>query len=232
MADRDDLFLHEEIMLLALRDEKGTVEWGTQYSFGMGGAILAELLLDERIRVVTPKKTPLAEPVNLQRFGDPVIDECLEKLRSAKKRASLQTWVSRFANIKNLHHRVAERLADRSILRVDESRVLGIFSRTVYPEVDPGPEKRIIARLRRAIFEDAREVDPRTVALVSLAHHTGILKVVFDKKELKTRKKRIEQVMNGDLTAKATQQAIEAMQAAVLVAVILPAIIVPTIVTS
>ena len=56
MAERDGLFLHEEIMLLTLLDDKGTAAWGTQYSFGMGGAILAELLLDERIRVVTPKR--------------------------------------------------------------------------------------------------------------------------------------------------------------------------------
>ena len=57
MTDRDELFLHEKIMLLALQDEKGTLESGTMYTYGLGGAILAELLLGERIRVVTPKKT-------------------------------------------------------------------------------------------------------------------------------------------------------------------------------
>jgi len=165
------------------------------------------------------------------RFGDPVIDECLEKVRSAKKRASLETWVSRFVGVKRLHHRVAEGLAKRGILRVETGKVLGIFSRTVYPEVDPGPEERIIARLRRVIFEGASDVDPRTVALVSLAHHTGLLRVIFDKKELKAQKDRIEGIMNGDLTAKATQAAIEAMQAAVMVACILPAILVTTTMT-
>ena len=114
MSGRDRLFLHEEIMLLALRDEKGTVASGTMYGYGLGGAILAELLLAERIRVVTPKKTPLVELVSSQRVGDPVIDECLDKIRDAKKRASLQTWVSRFVNIKHLKHRSQAYDVDRN----------------------------------------------------------------------------------------------------------------------
>ena len=231
MTDRDELFLYEKIMLLALQDEKGTVESGTMYTYGLGGAILAELLLGERIRVVTPKKTPLAEAVGFESFGDPVIDECLTMIRNAKKRASLQTWVSRFVGIKNLRHRVADGLAKRGILRVDTGKVLGIFSRKIYPEVDPGPEKRIIAELRRAIFEGASDIDPRTVTLISLAYHTGLLRIVFGKKEVKTEKARLEKIMNGDLTGKAAKEAIEAMQAVVLVACILPAIMVSTTVT-
>ena len=229
MPKRDDLFLHEEIMLLALRDEEGTMTSGVEYSYGIGGAILAELLLGERLRVVTPKKKPLAEAVGSGRFGDPVIDECLARVRDAKKRASLETWVSRFVGTKNLRHRVAGGLAKRGILRADTGRVLGIFSRKIYPEVDPGPEKRIIERLRRVIFQGVSDIDPRTVALVSLANHTGLLKAVFGKKEMKAHKERIEKIMNGDLTGKATKAAIEAMQAAVLVACILPAILVTTV---
>jgi hypothetical protein len=228
MVTRDRLFLHEEILLLALRDAKGTVVSGTTYTFGMGGAILAELLLEERIRVVQPKKTPLAELQRSAKMGDPVIDECLQKVRDARKRASLQTWVSRFSNVKNLRHRVAARLCARGILRADTDKILGIFTRKIYPEIDPGPEKRIVGRLHRAIFENGREVDPRTVTLVSLAHHTGLLKATFDKKKLKGRKERLEKIMNGDLTGKATKQAIEAMQAAVMVACVMPAIMAST----
>ena len=229
MTRGDELFLHEEIMLLALRDEQGTVASGTNYTYGLAGAVLSELLLTERIHVVTPKRKPLVEALSFDRLGDPVLDECLEKIRTAKRRASLQTWVERFVNIKRLRHRVAERLATRGILRVDEDKILGIFSRKVYPERDPGPEKRIVERLRRVIFGTGSEVDARTVTLLSLAHHTGLLKVNFDKKELKQRKKRIEKIMNGDLTAKATKQAIEAREAAVLVAVVMPALMATTI---
>jgi len=87
----------------------------------------------------------------------------------------------------------------------------------------------LIERLRQAIFGDAGEVEARTVVLVSLADSAGILKVVFDKKELKARKDRIEQVINGETMGKAAKEAIQAMQAAVMVAAIMPAIISATV---
>ena len=56
-----------------------------------------------------------------------------------------------------------------------------------------------------------------------------LLKTVFDKKKLKGRKERIEQIINGELTGKAAKDAIVAMQAAVMVACIMPAIITTTV---
>ncbi len=231
MRKRRSLFLHEEVMLLALRDKKGTVFSGTMYSFAIGGAILAELLMERRIDVETEKKKKFARVLSSAPLGDPLIDECLAKIAGAKRRAQLQTWVSKFAQTRNLKHRVAGQLAKRWILRVDEDKVLGIFTRKVYPEIDPGPEREVIERLRKAVFAEGGEVDPRTVVLLSLASSTGLLKLVFDKKQLKGRKGRIEQVVNGELTGKATKEAIQAMQAAVMVTCIMPAIMASTIAT-
>ncbi len=104
-----------------------------------------------------------------------------------------------------------------------------IFTRKIYPEVNPEPERRLIERLKHAIFTDATDVDARTVVLVSLANSAGLLKVVFDKKKLKSRKARIEQIVNGEITGKAAQEAIQAMQAAVMVACIMPAMMTATI---
>jgi hypothetical protein len=218
------LFLHEEITLLALRDRKGTIASGTNYSYAVGGAVLAELLLRKRAVVDQEKKKKFLRLVDPKPLGDPVLDECLGKLKDAKKRAQLQTWVSRFARVKNLKHRVARQLCRRGILRADEDKVMLLFTRKIYPELNPEPEREIMERLHEAIFTETDEIDPRTVVLLSLAKSADILKVNFDKKELKARKKRIEKVANGDVSAKATKDAIQAMQAAVMVAVIVPAI--------
>ena len=214
------LFLHEEIMLLALRDEQGTVVGGTHYSFALGGAILAELLLQERVKVDDSRRKKLLTVKSARRIGDPLLDECLGKVKSAKRRASLQTWVGRFAGIKQLRHRVALALCERGILRADEDTVLLIFKRKVYPELDPKPERELIERLRQAVFTYTNELDPHTVVLAALAHGSGILKVVFDKKKLKARKKRLEQLTKGNVAGKATKEAIEAMQAAVVAAMV------------
>ena len=73
------LHLHEEIMLLALRDKEGTVELGSMYGYALGGAILAELLLAGRISVEDGKRK-LIDLVNDAAIGEPVIDDCLRKV--------------------------------------------------------------------------------------------------------------------------------------------------------
>lgn len=222
MTEQHPLFLHEEILLLALQDAEGTIASGTWYQQAIGGAILAELLLSSRIRVDESGKRKLVELISSKPVGDPLIDECLEKVVAAKRRASPATWIGRFAAVKGLKNRLAEQLCRRGILRADEKTVLLIFTRRIFPEIDPEPERKLIERLCEAIFSEASEVDPRTVVLVSLANGTGLLDVVFDKKKLKAREQRIESIVNGEVTGKAAKEAVEAAQAAIMVAVILP----------
>ena len=229
MNRSSDLFLHEEIMLLALRDDKGTIEFGANYTHAVAGAVIADLLMNERIRIdEQSKRKKLVIVSSATQLGDPFIDDCLAKINDSKKPRKIEEWVGKLANTKDLKHRVAEQLCRRGILKVDQDQVLLIFSRTVYPEVDPRPENEIIERMRRAIFTQIGDVDPRTAVLISLANAADLLKFVFDKKKLKEQKARIEAIANGDLVGKATKEAIQAMQAAVMVAVMIPAIVVAT----
>jgi len=225
---QNTLFLHEEILLLALRDEEGTIASGTMYQYAIGAALLAELLLSKRIEVEQSGKRKLVNLVSPTLLDEPLVDECLEKVSNAKRRAVLQTWVSRFAGVKNLKHRVAQQLCRRGILRADEDKVLLLFTRKIYPEVNPGPERELIRRLEHAIFTETRDIDPHTVVLLSLANSTGLLKVVFDKKELKGRKARIKQIVDGEITGNAATEAIQAMQAAIFVTCIMPTVMTTT----
>ena len=91
------------------------------------------------------------------------------------------------------------------------------------------PEKKIVDRLRAAIFTDRDDIDPRTVLLLSLADGSDLLRQTFGRKEIRARKKRIEKIANGDLTGKATKEVIAACQTAVMVAAIMPAIVSTTV---
>ena len=225
---KNELYLHEAIMLLALKDKEGTFFTGVNYSFATGGAILAELMLNQRLSVEEKGKNKYAVVQNSTPLGDPVIDECLNKVVDAKRRQQLTTWVSRFAHVKNLKHRTAQRLVQKGILREDEDKVMLLFTRKIYPEFNPEPERKLMLRLEQAIFSDNKEIDTNTVVLLSLVKNAEILNSLFDKKQIKARKQHIEQVINGELTGKATQAAIQAMRAAVLVTSIMPAVIVAT----
>jgi len=228
MTSPKSLFLYEEIMLLALRNRQGTTTID-YVEYAVAGAVLAELLLDRRI-TISDKRKHLVDIQNTNPIDDPIIDECMERMKAAKKRASLQTWVSRLATIKRLRHKVAQQLCNRGVLRADEDKVLHIFTRKIYPEVNPVPEEKIMERLRTAIFRDSDDIEPRTVVLISLASAANLLSENLGRKEAKDRKKRIEQIVNGEMTGNATKEAIAACQAAVMVAVILPAVIVPAVI--
>jgi hypothetical protein len=69
VENTNNLFLHEEIMLLALRDEEGTIASGSMYNFAVGGAIIAELLLSQRIAVDQSKKKKLVSVINPEQLN-------------------------------------------------------------------------------------------------------------------------------------------------------------------
>ena len=201
---------------------------GSMHDYTIGGAILAELLLAQRLAVEERKKK-LADVLSDKPIGEPLIDECLAKVATAKRRAAPQTWVQRFAHLKQLRHRVARGLCKRGILRADEDTILLLFRRRIYPEIDPKPERKLIEGLRKAIFTSTRQVDPRTVVLLSLANSAGLLKIPFDRKKLKQRKQRIARLIDGELTGRATREAIQAAQSAAVIAATMPAIMAATV---
>lgn len=220
MSTNSALFLHEEIFLLALKDRKGTIASGALYNFAVGGAALAELLMREKVVLSDDKKPKLLmkDPTPL---GDPLLDEWIATIAEREKPRNMQDWVTRIANSKNLKHRVAATLCSKKVLRVDEDKVALIFTRKIYPEVNPRPERELKRRLETAIFGGSTNINPRTAVLVALAHRGNILKVVFEKDRLKRHKDRIEQIANGEMTAKATKEAIQAMQAAVMLTTVI-----------
>jgi len=226
MKDPLPLHLYEKAMLLILKDKEGTVGISF-FNYILAGALLAELLLEERLVAEGKDHTLTAsDPTTLQ---DDLLDECLNLIHTAPKQHSAQHWIAHIGCIKDLKDRIARRLCQRSILREDEGKVLMFFTRKIYPEVDPGPEQALIAELKKAVFTDTHEISPHTVALVSLGNSTGLLNSTFDRKDLKKRKQRIEAIASGEVAGAAAGAASAAAQrainAALFVCILLPTII-------
>lgn len=224
MSKSESLHLYEELLLLALRDREGTIASGAWAQQALGGALLAELVLEGRVsvrgdgkEVVVARRTPL---------GDELLDESLDTIAASNRARGLSHWVSKLADTKELKHRAARSLCRRGILKADTDKLLLLFERRIYPELDPAPERALVERLRHAIFDsDEADLDPRTCALVSLAHATGILGLVFGRKELKPHKARIEGIQRGQAIGKATREVVDTLQTVILVAALMPAIL-------
>ncbi len=228
MNQENHLHIYEKVFLLALRDKEGTVFATVNYRHALAGAIIAELILKQFVSVEAVRKRKYLKLEKNKSTGDEILDECMAKLSKAKRRAQIQTWVQRFSSLSGLKHRTARQLCRKGILKEQEEKVLFFFKHRLYPEVNPKPEKEIIRTMERVIFGTTSSPDPETVILISICNATHLLPKVMDRKRLKGQKKRIKQITSGEMVGKATKDAIEAMQAAVMVATIMPAVVAST----
>ena len=143
MRSRTDLHLHEQILLLALRDRKGTPESGSGYArLAMGGAILAELALSGRISVDEGKWARVEAVSGADGPRDEILAEALALVRDRKRRQSAAEWLQSFSRLRSLQQRTALGLCQRGILRSTEARVLLVFKPQSVPDRRSGPGER------------------------------------------------------------------------------------------
>lgn len=211
MARPQSLRIYEQILLLALHRERGTLASGFS-DLAIAGTAITELAAMERIGIDDGRRK-LVNLIDDRPTGDPVFDACLARIATARRRATLKKWIPRLAKIKGLRLQATEQLVAHEVLRVETKSVFGLFSKEVFPELDPGPEVAILERLQRAIFIEDSEVDTDTRLLISLADGLDLLGTFFPKRDLRRRKKRIKQLTDGHLVAKATNDALAAAKA-------------------
>ncbi len=119
------LYLYEELLLLALRDDKGTVPGGAWYKQAIGGAILAELLLEQRLALDSDGKHVLV--TSPEPLGEELIDRSLAMIVEREKPRTLERWLSKLADQSKLQEQAAKSLCFRGILSEQKSRLLWIF---------------------------------------------------------------------------------------------------------
>ena len=149
------------------------------------------------------------------------MDEVLTNIDAAKKPMGLAKWIIKTAQVKELQHRVARQLSEVGILKQDEKKVLWLFTKRIYPEIDSSYEDAIRNRMANQMFDENSELDERTAVLITFAKCVNVLAPNFAAVQLQQHEKRIEAICKGDLFAgSATAETISAVQAAQTVALI------------
>lgn len=217
----NQLHIYEEILLLALCEEKGTIS-GSYVGYAVAAAVIAELMLQQRISISDGRRKYVI-PEDKSPSDDPVLNECMEKIAAAKRPKVVRTWVNKIAHLKDLQHKVAKNLAEHGVVSADEEKVLWLFNRRVYPEINPQPELELRTRMREAVLNEQADVDARTVIIIALCQGAQLLRQVFSRQELRTHKGRIKQLIKGNILGDAAREAVQAVEAAIMVAVMIPA---------
>ncbi|MEI5672597.1 MULTISPECIES: GOLPH3/VPS74 family protein [unclassified Nocardioides] len=208
----------EDLFLLLLDDEKGTLG-GTSYPQPvLGGAVLIELATTGAVEV--EEKTSVWRSAKVHPAGHPPEDAVLRAAYDvvAEKPRSAQDLVTRIG--KGVRDTLAERLVQRGILERRESRVLGLFPRTRWPAVDSRHEAELRTRLTGVLVR-GDEPDERTGALVALLAAIDRAQKVVDHQGLPAKevRQRATAIAEGAWAAKAVRDAILAASSAVTAAV-------------
>ncbi len=212
------LTLAEDLLLLGLRDEQGTVASSASVSlaYGVTGAVLADLIslgrleLDDRGRVGVVDASPT---------GDDLFDDVLAEVAALKKPRTLKDWVLRTGRSKlHVMPRLERRLVDRGILREEEGRILWVFPTHRFPELDHTPEMLVRERIR-AVVLGGGQPDARTSMLLALVKATRLVNEVFAKEERGTAKGRIDALAKADVGGAAVSEAVKAVEAATVAAI-------------
>jgi hypothetical protein len=214
------MLIAEELLLLGLDERTGRRSLGRdRLEPALGGALLAELALWERIGV-TPheagwNKRGRITIISTLPTDDAELDRALATLveQEGKKAKDLISEMSRYRLTKGLIPRLLSRLATARVVVEEHRTVLGFIPRTTYPTQDPGPEEEIRQRLQMALVDGTTPTE-RTAALAALLHAVGQLTKVVTTQDKKIVTERAKALTEGYWPAKAVKDAISDAQAA------------------
>lgn len=209
------LGLHHELMLLILDDSKGHFT-GMMIQYGVAGAVLSDLLL-QGLLSVSKEEPRLVSTLVEQEIHDPIVADVVKMVSDSKKPMNLQHWVNAVAHMPGLCERIAKQLCELGILSYEESKVLWVFTKIRFPEVDDSYELAIRKRMADVMFHPGVKPDERTAVLIALAKSTHVLPANFASVELTQHAERINEICEGkSLASGATVETIAAVQASLL----------------
>ncbi len=213
-----DLLLAEELLLLALDDEKGN-DKTMSADTGLAGALLLELAAGGWLDDVDGKLVAAAtRPAGAPPAG--VLADALAVIEAEDKPRMAGHWVSKLpSELKPLKGRVAERLVELGVLSEHRHKVLGLFGVDRWPEADPVPEQMLRERLR-AELTGAAELSERTALLAPLLRALDLVNKVVAKDERKAANRRAKAIADDSAhIGSAVQATVDATMVAVMVAV-------------
>ena len=212
------MLIAEDLLLLLTGDRTGKLlVLSTKVDVALGGALLIDLALRERVDVAQPGAQVRAGRLlvsDQSPTSDGLLDETLTLL-AANEGKKPKDVVHRLG--KGVRGRLYARLAAQGILREDRGKILGILPVHHWPTADAEHETEVRELLTLALRSGTVD-DARTGALVALLHALKAVAKVIDpasagvsKKELNANAKRIA---DGNWAAQAVRQAIDALNAA------------------
>jgi Golgi phosphoprotein 3 len=208
------LFIYEELLLLAIDNDKSTVlpSVRKRLGFGLAGAVLAELALQGRLQVNEKRRLEVS---NEAVTGDKYLDKLLKKIQDLEKPRKVTFWIQMLNDKpKKLRNEIFDHLVAKGYaLPEDDGSEEDESASDTAPAVKP--TKYEIKRRLRASVLGGEAVDQHSLAVLSLARASKLLSLVFTKDERVVAQRRIHEAMVRSALENATAQTLEVIEASV-----------------
>ena len=206
--------LAEELFLLADDRASGRpLIDHTHLDLGLGGALLSDLLLRQRIALVDIHVCA----IDLTDTGDELLDKALNSIAHEGRSHEPDYWVRHLA--RTVYHDVRGRLLGEGVLRRDDHKVFGLVPVHLTPQRDVSVERGLTDRLLDAVVL-GHPASPRTAALASLVLAVGLEHHLFPRCDQRAIQRRIAALTGEQWAVEAVTHTINATNAAL--GIILP----------
>jgi len=208
------LTLFEEIFLLCIHEDKGTVMASKEDNlrFGLGGALLAELALNKKIGLKDNQRLVLLDANPAE---DDILAEALETIGAVEKERKIGYWIDVFSQKpEKLRKRLANRLVQAGVVSHEDDRFQWIIPASSSPDQAASAKYLMKNRIRNLVLASV-QAEPREIALLSLVKASYLLELIFVKDERKLADRRIHELVVGEALKDPSIQTVEAIAAAI-----------------
>ena len=201
------LTIPEELYLLAVNETHGDITPTGYKSFkvALSGAILMNLALEHRIDTDLEKlmidKT--------ETVGDDVLDIAFNDIQLDGTDHSIKYWINKLTDkADSFKNMILNSLIKKGVLKIEDKKVLWVFSARRYPVIDNAEVKEVKERVRELIFSEEIP-DVQDIVIVSMLFYSGMLDLLLSDEEIDSHIDRIEQIAKMDLIGQSINAAIE-----------------------
>ncbi|MCX6256945.1 MAG: GPP34 family phosphoprotein [Bacteroidia bacterium] len=202
---KEFLSIPEEITLLTIDEKGGETPGSKSFDAVLAGSVLMELAIHNRI----DSDLKHLIKVSSKATGDVVLDDMLGFIFKENIEKEPAYWISQIGlRADEMIEQIIATLIIKKILKVENQKVLWMFSTRKYPLTGDKEIKEVKSRVRELVFGTDLP-DLRDIVIISLVYYGSMLSMIFSDDEIKKHKTRIEQIAKMDLIGQSIAKSLQ-----------------------
>ncbi len=199
--------LAEELLIINLDQKKRdfTVVNKKYTEVALAGAMLLELTLQG---VIALRKSEI-HVISEKELEDPLLNKAFSLIKGEEEVYTALYWLREFEySLGGIKKQYLDRLIANNLIAKKEEKILWIIPVTKYKLVDPKKREQIKQRIQDVVITP-KEVDPRTLAIMSLIYATDCTGEIFTTKEIEEYIAQIRGMVGGEEIGKSISYTIQ-----------------------